>query len=457
MAVRGGQRRDELLVGVTASIGVVALVTAVVAILDTWMPVLSLGALYVFAVLPIAIVWGVGYAIPVAVVSMLAFNWFFLPPRHTFSLADRENWLVLALYVVVAVVTSELASSARRRAAAAELRERETAAVAEIATILLREPLSTDTLARVSARVADALEVPQVTITLGAAGSGFPLEVDGTTIGALDVDGGRPDDDAAARVLPAVASLIAFARNRDALQEEAVEAEMLRRSDAVKTAILRTISHDLRSPLTAISAAVSSLTSPSLHLDDEGRSELLETIGVESTRLGRLVADLLDLSRLQAGAAHPRRELHTADELIALVLDELPADAPVVVDVPPELGLVDVDAVQIVRALVNVIENGIHHTPTGGVVQVSAEDGDGSVVVLVRDDGPGVPTGEAERIFEPFHRADTAHGHRGSGLGLAIARGFAEENGATLAVLPSDHGALFALTLPARAMVEARR
>src|SRR5262245_30351379 len=98
MAVRERRRRDELVVGVVVSIGVVALVTAVVAILDGWMPVLSLGALYVFAVLPVAIVWGAGLAIPVAVGSMLAFNWFFLPPRHTFSLADRENWLVLALY-----------------------------------------------------------------------------------------------------------------------------------------------------------------------------------------------------------------------------------------------------------------------------------------------------------------------------------------------------------------------
>src|SRR5262249_22980564 len=133
---------SELVVGVLASAGVVALVTAAIAVLKAWAPILSLGALYVFAVLPVAIVWGLALAIPAAVGSVLAFNWFFLPPTHTFRLSESENWLALAVYVVVAVVTSELAVRARRRASLAEQREREAALLASVATSLLRgEPL----------------------------------------------------------------------------------------------------------------------------------------------------------------------------------------------------------------------------------------------------------------------------------------------------------------------------
>ena len=139
-------------------------------------PILSLGALYVFAVLPIAVVWGIALALPAAVASVLAFNWFFLPPTHTLSLSDSENWLALAVYVVVAVVTSELAVRVRRRATLAEQREREAALLASVATSLLRgEPL-TDEIDRISAHVADVLRVPHARI---------------------DLDGATPDDELA--------------------------------------------------------------------------------------------------------------------------------------------------------------------------------------------------------------------------------------------------------------------
>ena len=131
--------------GIAAGAGAVAAVTALIAIVDDWVPVLSLGVLYVFAVLPIATFWGLAYAIPVAVASMLAFNWFFLPPVHTFRLSDRENWFALAVYVATAVVVSELASRARRRAEEAEQREREAALLADIAAELLGgTPLETE-------------------------------------------------------------------------------------------------------------------------------------------------------------------------------------------------------------------------------------------------------------------------------------------------------------------------
>ena len=187
----------DIVVGVLASAGAVALVSAVIAVLDQWAPVLSLGSLYVFAVLPIAIGWGLAYAVPVAVASMLAFNWLFLPPTHTFHLRDGEDWLVLVLYLVVAVVTSELAAQARRRARYAEQREREAGLLAGVAASLLRGGAVTDELDGIATRSAGVLGVPHAWIFLGDDATtvpealAMPLEVDGTE--------GRDARDAVAR------------------------------------------------------------------------------------------------------------------------------------------------------------------------------------------------------------------------------------------------------------------
>ena len=150
---------NDIVVGILASTGAVALVSVFIGVLDHWAPVLSLGSLYVFAVLPIAIGWGLAYALPVAVASMLAFNWLFLPPTHTFHLSEGENWLALVLYLVVAVVTSWLAARARQRAAYAEQREREAALLAAVAASLLGGGAVTDELDGIATRTAGVLGV----------------------------------------------------------------------------------------------------------------------------------------------------------------------------------------------------------------------------------------------------------------------------------------------------------
>jgi len=448
-----------------ASAGAVALVTAVISLLEPHVPLLSLGALYLFAVLPVAIVWGIAFAVPVAISSMLAFNWFYLPPTHTFALHDSANWLALAVYSVTAVVVSELAARSRRRAVIAEQRERESALLAGVSTSLLQGGTVTDELERISARVAEVLGVAVAWIELGGERADEPgaephaLRVDDRTVGTLYTAAGRtPEATVESRFLPAFASLLAVAIDRDELLREALEAEALRRSDAVKTAVLRTVSHDLRSPLTAISAAASGLENPHLALDDDDRAALLETIRLESRRLDRLVGNLLDLSRLQAGAARPTPELWSVDELIGLALDELGADDRVAVELAPDLPPVRADAVQIQRALVNVLDNALRYSPPDSRVSVTAETVNGGLVVRVEDEGPGIETAELERIFEPFQRGAAAGGRGGSGLGLAIARGFAEANGARLWAEPSTSGAVLALALPTSEVpAEARR
>jgi two-component system sensor histidine kinase KdpD len=357
MRLRGPKSATDAVVGFLASAGAVIFVSAAIAVLKRWMPVLSLGVLYLFAVLPVSVLWGLALASAVSVASMLAFNWFFLPPTHTFQLRDGANWAVLAVYLATAVVVSALAARARRRAELAEAREREAAA-----------------------RAAAELE-----------------------------------------------------------------AEALRRSDLLKTALLHAVSHDLRSPLTAIVAAASGLANPQVTLDDVDRNELVETIRIEAERLDRLVGNLLDLSRLRAGVAVPHPELWTVDDLVSRALDELGARGDRVavafdVETPP----VEVDAAHLERVLVNLLDNALKFSPPESVVDLRVTANDESVFVHVVDNGPGLP--DLDRVFEPFQSAGQ---HHGAGLGLAIARGFAEANGGRVWAEDAVRGAHLVLELPA--------
>jgi two-component system sensor histidine kinase KdpD len=377
MPVRDRRWVVRQLAAALLSLGAVAVVSAAIWALQPLAPVLSLGVLYLFAVLPVAALWGLPFAIPVSIVSMLAFNWLFLPPTHTLRLADSENWVALAVYLVTAISVSALSARARRRTEEAEERRRE----AERA-----------------------------------------------------MNEARASEERRLR--------------------EAVEAEALRRSDAVKTAVLRSVSHDLRSPITAITTATEVLRELGDSLSDADRDELVAAILAQVQRLDRLVANLLELSRLEAGAATPARELWTVDGLVARVLDVLAADEDRVdVDLPDDIPPVEVDPGQIERALVNVLENALRFSDADSRVAVHATSEAGEVFLRVTDSGPGIPAHERERVFEPFVRGGAADRDRGSGLGLAIARGFVALNGGRVWVEPSAAGgAEFVVALPAVAL-----
>jgi len=343
-------------------------VTAVIFGLREYIPVLSLGVLYVLAVLPVAIVFGLPYAVAVSIASMLAFNFFFLEPVHTFTLADSRNWFALAVFVVTAVVVSELAARSRRRA-------HEAAMHAQAATALLEE--------------------------------------------------------------------------RERLAREALEAEALRRADVIKTALLRAVSHDLRTPLMAISTAAGALARRDLTIDDADRAELLATILDASDRLDHLVGNLLDLSRLQAGAAQPEPELRELEDLVLAAVDQLGDEGRrVELSFPETPPVVRVDEQQIERVLVNVLENALKYSPPDEPVHVHVTATASEALVRIVDRGPGVSPADRERIFEPFNRGGRTDA-AGAGLGLAIARGFTEANGGRLwAESLAGQGAAFVLSLP---------
>jgi two-component system sensor histidine kinase KdpD len=453
-----------LLRGTLASAAAVAAVTGAIFALRPVAPVLSLGVLYVAAVVVVASIFGLAYALPVSVASMLVFNWFFLPPVHTLRLDSSENWVALAVYLVTAVVVSKLATRSRRRAAEAEQRRRESSFLAGVSASLLQARHVQDELPRIAAEAGRLLGVSRCRIELDSvrrpdAGEAVhELRVHDRRVGQLLLSADEPvDGDALARLLPALASVLAVAVDRESFARRALEAEALRRSDAAKTALLRAVSHDLRSPLTAIRAASDGLASETLDLAPADRSALVDAIRLEAGRLERLVSNLLELSRLEVGSASPRRELWTVDDIVGRALDDVGAAGDrVVARLPDGLPPVQVDGGQIERVLVNVLENALKFSP-GDVLLGAALDG-AEVVLHVTDRGPGVDPAEAERIFSPFERGQAPPPGAGSGLGLAIARGLAEANGGRLWVEPAEpSGATFALALPlARARVPAR-
>jgi two-component system, OmpR family, sensor histidine kinase KdpD len=423
--------RRDLLVGVPAATGAVAVVSALVAVLEPHVPALSLGVLYVFAVLPVAVLWGTPLALAASVASMLAFNWFFLPPKHTFQLRDGANWLALAVYCVTAVVVGFLAARARRRSADAEQRRREASLLADAAADLLRGTPEERALEKAAEPLAAALGVEALRIVPGiqapdAGERALPMRDVATVL----VDSGlEVDDSVAARLLPALGALFA-------VQADALEAEALRRSDTLKTALLRSVSHDLRSPLTAILAAAGALANDELTLDDADRGELAHAIRHEAERLNRVVGDLLDLSRLEAGAVEPHRELWSADELVGQALD---GNTRVQVELDDAAPPVRVDGAQVERALANLIGNALKFSPPGSPVFVRVEHGSTELRFHVVDQGPGVRAEDRDAMFRPFHSG---------GLGLAIARGFAEVNGGAVWAQDDPTGGHFVLALP---------
>ena len=451
-----GRNKDTTrALAVVSSIGAVALVTAAIFALRGSVPVLSLGVLYLFAVLPVAVVFGLPYAVGVSIASMIAFNYFFLPPIHNLALRDSANWFALAVYLVTAVVVSDLAARSRRRTAEAEQREREAAFLADVAATLLEAEYVQECLNDVAERIAELLGMKRARIELESlrrpdkGEAAVDLQLGPRRVGRLFFSADEtPNPDSTQRVLPALASILAVAFERERLSRAAVEAESLRRSDAMKTALLRAVSHDLRSPLTAIRAAGEGLGREDLQFDAADRALLVETITGEAARLERLVSNLIDLSRLEAGAARPRPELWTADGLVARAIETIGSDADrIEIALPRDPVAAMVDGAQIERVLVNLIENALKFSSTTDPIEISAEGDGRELLIRVRDHGPGIDPREAARIFEPFEHGT---GSTGTGLGLAIASGFAHANGGRVwAEAAEGGGTVFTLALPA--------
>ncbi len=453
--------RPPALLGVlTASAGVAA-ATAAIYPLSKIAPTVSLSVVYLPVVLLVSAAWGLVLGLFCSLESAAAFNFFHLPPVGQFTISDPRNWVALAAFTTVAAVASWMAEVARTRTLEAERGRGEADLAAALARELLAGADTRQALGTAAYRLAVALALPSAAIELGD-GDGderrraIPLrDAHGHQIATLMVPWTLPlelDERLRAQVAPTLAAIVAIALRRDAIQSEAVETAALRRSNDVKTALLRAVSHDLRSPLTAIVAAGDALASSSLSSED--RIELSSVVVTEGERLAALVDKQLDLSKLQAGGAPPRREWVSIEEVVLAARSSLgpSADAAVriITKIDPDLPDVNADAAQLERAFANLLENASRYSGSAPV-SVTASLVGPKVVVSVVDHGPGIAPAERERIFEPFYRGRMADEERwtGSGLGLAIARGFVEGNGGTISVqsLPGQ-GTTFVVSLP---------
>jgi two-component system sensor histidine kinase KdpD len=463
--------------------------------------------LYLIVVLVAAVGAGRAVAIFSALLAFFSFNWFLTEPRHTLAVADPDDWILLLLFLLTAIVTGQLAAGQKRRAEEAEEHERHARVLTDIA-VALTEPTLDRTLGSVAQRLRQELGVEAVQVELGGARatSGTDasalaaLEPADRTVDVLSADRGqRPRwvrlapphgratgrssayrlaraairsqdgdgvgeitlatrrdgafDASAARLLVAVVPQLWAAEERARLRTEATEAEVLRRSDEAKSALLDAVSHDLRTPLASIIASAGSLRQSGVEWSDDERAEFAAAIEQEARRLDRIVGNLLDLSRIRAGSLHPDVAWYEPVALIRDVLARLAgvtATHRLLMDLPDELPPVPLDYSEIDQVLTNLVENAVRHSPPGTIVTVSARSTGVELQVCVEDSGPGIPSADLPRIFEPFHRVRGA-ARRGTGLGLAVARGLVEAHrGRIWAEARDEGGTRFCFVIPSR-------
>lgn len=431
----------------------VALVTALIYPIKSVAPAVSTGVFYLLAVMLVSTIWGIRLGLVTALLSTVAFNFFHIPPTGRLTIGKSENWVALAMFIVTAIVVSTISELARSRALQAEQRRREAELAAALARLYSAAPVE-DASRAAGLITADALGLDDVEIALGKYAVEGPsmhiLHNGNEPIASLRYRGSLDDESRSAlreAVIPALEALIAAGIEREQLTAEVVEKEALRQSDELKTALLRAVSHDLRSPLTAIAAAGDALQAE--QLDPEDRRALAEAVSDEAARLTSLVEKLLDLSRLQAGEVDPRRDWCAVDEIVEVAVEHSGA-APGQVTLRSEnaVPLVRADGAMLERAFANLVENAVRYS-NGSAVAITLRGVNDKVIARVVDRGPGIPDSDLESVFQPFQRGET-NNHTGAGLGLAIVRGMIEANGGRVWAesLPGQ-GATFVVELPA--------
>jgi two-component system sensor histidine kinase KdpD len=403
--------------------------------------------IYLVAVVAVTVVGGFWPAVVAAVGACLLLNWFFTEPLHTFTIAEPRNLLALVLFVTVAVAVSSVVHLAARREADAARSSKETESLLGLAqTVLGGADTPGDVLDHLTASHGGHAELLERVggrwIKVAASGE---LDLSRSTLRfevrpdlALQVSGQAAS--ATTALLAGYTAQAVAALDRARLRTQAAQAEALAEGDRMRTALLRAVSHDLRTPLASIKASVSSLRQTDVHWSAEDETELLANIEENADRLDALVGNLLDMGRLQAGSLEPFLRATAVDEVAPVALRGLDDADQLLIVVPDDLPLVRADPGLLERVLANLFSNALRHSPPELRPMLRAkEDGD-RVVLDVVDHGGGVPAELKERIFEPFARLDERS--PGVGLGLAVAKGFAEAMGGTIVAVDTPGGGL---------------
>jgi two-component system sensor histidine kinase KdpD len=450
---------------------------------------------YLLVIMIVAVAFGRGPSLLASALSVAAYDFFFVPPYFTFAVSDTRHLLTFAMMFAVGVLISGLTLRLRREEQHAREREARTAALYALSRELgtaLDEAEAAQVLARHGAELFESgaavlLASPTGALTETARRGEVPFDAAEQGVARWVLEHGRPaglgtDTLPGARVTclplcsgPNALGVLALAprtarglqlENRDLLEaflrqgslaierarlaEEAKLAALLARSEEMRSTLLSTVSHDLRTPLAAITGAATALRDDWSRVPEAERRELLDTVCEEADRLERLVGNLLDMTRVEAGGLRVKREWVPLEELVGAALtrvDPRLTGRPVSTALPADLPLVSVDPVLVQQVLVNLLENAAKYTPPGSALELAAEVAEGMVIVRVADHGPGIAAADRERVFEKFYRGTQAGS--GVGLGLAICRGIVEAHGGTIRVESRPGGgALFRIALP---------
>jgi two-component system sensor histidine kinase KdpD len=487
-------------VGYAVSTALVALALGIALLIDRFVDLENISLVFLAAVLASAVRFGLGPSVYAALLSVLCYNFFFLPPLYTFTIADPQNVVALFFFLIVAILTSSLTARTRTQAVMSQRQARTTGELYAFSKKLAGIAKLDDLLWATAHQIATMLKVEVVILIPEdnsiAVRAGFPPEdqLDDADLAAakwcwdhnqpagrgadtlpgakrlfLPLRTGRgvvgvlginrktpgplftPDE---RRLLDALADQAAVAVERTQLAEDIDEARVLAETERLRSALLTSISHDLRTPLASIIGTITSLRSFGKLYDEKTRDEMLATAQDEGERLNRFVANLLDMTRIDSGAIELRREMVDLSDVVGSALQrcgKVLADHRVAVTLAPDLPMFPLDFVLMEQVLVNLLDNAAKYAPGGTTIEIDGRRDDGNVVIEVRDEGPGIPDDDLERIFDKFYRVRSGDRQRaGTGLGLAICRGFIEAQGGTIrATNRTDRGgAVFTIRLP---------
>jgi len=519
-----------------------SLVTGVLYFFQLYPRIPNISLLYLLVVLTLASTRGLYAAILASIIAFLSFDYFLVPPYYTLTIAKFDEWLALFVFLVTAIITSQLASALRRRAEQARLGEHETRILYELVRSTTNEESLQEQLSIIARSVVDVFSswgvrdceilLPDKTGKLKVQGSAkrpldqamltsdeettaiwvmaqaqtvelhdvalasqnstdyapraivrstahkntvrryvrmIPLEIGKKVHGVLcifmednprllalekNLGAGRERSNSQSAFFWTFVDQATSMIDRARLRQEGLQIEVLQRTDTLRAALLSSISHDLRTPLASIKASASSLLQDDVQWSDEERRSFALAIEREADRLNRLVANLLDMSRIEGGALQPEKEWYPIDELIHDVLGHMQSQLlgrEVKTDIPDDLPPVQLDYLEIEQVMTNIIENAVRYTPSDSPIDVSVQTEGDQMIISVADRGPGIPPADLERVFDKFYRVlgRTSERPTGSGLGLAVSKGLVEAHGGHIWVENrQEGGSVFRFTLP---------
>ncbi|HYM71486.1 MAG TPA: sensor histidine kinase KdpD [Stellaceae bacterium] len=472
-------------------------------LLRQFLAVSNIGLVFLTAVLASAVAYGLGPSLFACIASVLAYNFFFLPPVHTLTVADPENVVALFFFAVVAVIASNLAARVRAQAVAARQRARTTEDLYLFSRKLAGSATLDDLLWATAFQIASMLKVHVLlllpegdTVALRTAyppedilgeadlaaakwcwqngqpaGRGadtlsgarrlfLPMHTARGPVGVVGLDSERtgplltPDQ---RRLFDALADQAALAIERVSLAQDVERAQVAAEAERLRSALLTSISHDLRTPLASVLGSATSLKTYRHSLDEAAQDELIGTIQEEAERLNRFISNLLDMTRLEAGAVRPHADLVDVGDVVGSALERarrVLAGHRVSVDVGADLPMLRLDPVLFEQVLFNLLDNAAKYAPSGSEIRLSATHEGDAVRLAVIDEGRGIPPGDLDRVFDKFYRVGSGDSRRvGTGLGLAICKGFVEAMGGMIAAgnRPDRTGAVFTISFPSAA------